>query len=96
MITKIQYIDSTDRQTILDANINKFLIEEQNFLSDDNITKINFLIFTDIKPIEQEVTDLKKSNAELKIKVIETEQVVASNSLSYQKLLELLIESGVI
>jgi hypothetical protein len=50
---KVQYNTDTDRQNVLDANKDKFLIEEQN------ITEGNFLIFTDEKPITQEITDLK-------------------------------------
>lgn len=49
----MQYNTDTDRQNVLDANKDKFLIEEQN------ITEGNFLIFTDEKPITQEITDLK-------------------------------------
>lgn len=53
MEVKVQYNTDTDRQNVLDANKDKFLIEEQN------ITEGNFLIFTDEKPITQEITDLK-------------------------------------
>lgn len=53
MITKIQYTDSTDRQAKLTANADKFLIEEQN------ITEGNFLIFTDIEPVDSKVTGLQ-------------------------------------
>lgn len=45
MITKIQYITATDRANVLTSNSGKFLTEEQN------ITEGNFLIFTDIQPV---------------------------------------------
>lgn len=55
MNTKIQYTDLTDRQTIMDANKDKTLIEEQN------IKEGNFLIFSDIKPIENQIGDLQNN-----------------------------------
>ena len=51
MIFKIQYTDTVDRQEKIDANTDKTLIEEQN------ITEGNFLIFSDVKPIENQLTD---------------------------------------
>ncbi len=55
MITKIQYTDSTDRQSKIDTNKDKILIEEQN------ITEGNFLIFTDTPRLEDQVKDLKNT-----------------------------------
>ena len=52
MIKKIQYTDLVSRKTILDANTDKYLVEEQN------ITEGNFLIFTDAKPLENQLVDL--------------------------------------
>jgi len=46
MIFRIQYTDQADRQVKINANLGKFLIEE------DNITEGNFLTFSDVKPIE--------------------------------------------
>lgn len=51
MITKIQYNNLEERQQIIDANQDNFLIEEQNILDG------NFLIFTDIKPVEYQLRD---------------------------------------
>ena len=51
ILTKIQYIDQSDRQAKIDANKGKFLIEEQN------ITEGNFLIFSDLKPLENQVQE---------------------------------------
>jgi hypothetical protein len=56
VLTKIQYTDSLDRQAVIDANIEKTLIEEQN------ISDGNFLIFTDTPRMEDEVQQLKKDN----------------------------------
>ena len=53
MENKIQYITIEERNTIVSENANLFLIEEQN------IKEGNYLIFTDIKPIEQEISELK-------------------------------------
>lgn len=56
MIIKVQYQDQTERQTIIDANSDKYLIEEQN------ITEGNFLIFSDTPRLEDEVQQLKQDN----------------------------------
>jgi hypothetical protein len=55
MLTKIQYSDLVERQLKIDENKDKMLIEEQN------ITEGNFLIFTDIKPIENQLNDIKNN-----------------------------------
>ncbi|MDD4429555.1 MAG: hypothetical protein PHG64_14370 [Paludibacter sp.] len=55
MLRKVQYIDQTDRQAILDTNVNMILVGEEN------ITEGNFLIFTDIKPIENQLQDLNNT-----------------------------------
>jgi len=49
---KIEYINETDRQTIIDANNTKILIEEQNIIEG------NFLIFSDVKPLENQLIEL--------------------------------------
>ncbi len=51
MVNKIQYTDVIDRQSKIDANVDKTLIEEQN------ITEGNFLIFSDVKPVEQQLAE---------------------------------------
>lgn len=56
MIIKVQYSDHADRQSKLDANKDKFLVEEQN------ITEGNFLVFSDAKSIEEQVVQLQKDN----------------------------------
>lgn len=56
MNVKIQYSDHVDRQAKIDANKDKFLVEEQN------ITEGNFLIFSDAKSIEEQVIQLQKDN----------------------------------
>lgn len=50
---KYEYFNDEDRQSIIVKNSDKYIIEEQN------ITEGNFLIFTDVKPIEIEVKELK-------------------------------------
>lgn len=59
---KIQYTDDTDRQGVLDANVNKTLIGEQNIYEDG--VKNNYLVFVDklppvtsIEPTNQEIND---------------------------------------
>ena len=59
MITKIQYLNLIERQSIIDANTTKTLIEE------DNITEGNFLIFTDIKPLENQLIELNDNQMTL-------------------------------
>lgn len=56
------YNNDEERQGIILSNSDKFLIEEQN------ITEGNFLIFTDVKPIEQELMELQQ-----KIKLLEAQ-----------------------
>lgn len=60
MVYRIQYQNQDERQSIIDNNVDKYLIEEQN------ITEGNFLIFTDEKPITEELNDLKRENVLLK------------------------------
>lgn len=55
LIIKIQYVDQTERQSILDSNKDKVLTEEQNIIEG------NFLIFSDIKPIEYQLNDLNNT-----------------------------------
>jgi len=51
MRKKVQYIDVADKQRVLLDNKGLILIEEQN------ITEGNFLIFTDVKPIEHQLQE---------------------------------------
>lgn len=53
MEIKIQYTDFTDRQTIINNNSDKFLIK------DEMLVDGNFLTFSDVKPIENQVADLQ-------------------------------------
>lgn len=53
MIYKYEYTTQEERENIINNNQDKYLIEEKN------IREGNFLIFTDIKPIEVEIEDLK-------------------------------------
>lgn len=80
---KFQYNDLNERESAINNNLDKFLIEEQN------IEEGNFLIFSSNKPLSVEV-------AELKEKQVLSNQLVADNSLAQQELLELLIDMGVI
>lgn len=50
---KFQYTTNDERATILNNNKDKILIEEQN------ITEGNFLIFSDVKPIENQISELQ-------------------------------------
>ncbi len=63
---KHQYTDDDDKQSIIDANADKFLIEQQNLIDG------NFLVFADSPlqppapgPLEAENTALKLALAEL-------------------------------
>ncbi|CAB1262645.1 hypothetical protein LN736_18495 [Clostridium sp. WLY-B-L2] len=46
---KFQYKDGAEKQNIIDQNKDKILIEE------DSIKEGNFLIFSDIKPLENQM-----------------------------------------
>lgn len=50
---KMQYVDNTDRQRILDDTTDKKLIEEQN------LTDGNFLVFTDDVISQPSLSELK-------------------------------------
>lgn len=49
-----QYNDETERNSLLETNKDKYLIAEKN------ITEGNFLIFTDVKPIEIGMKELEQ------------------------------------
>lgn len=51
----IQYDSLDERNIIIDENKNLLLIEEKN------ITEGNFLIFSDIKPLEVQLQDLNNT-----------------------------------
>ena len=53
MYFKIQYQDLTDRETVINANKDKILTEEQN------ITEGNFLIFSDTPRLEERLTSIE-------------------------------------
>lgn len=59
MIYNFQYTDQVNRQSVIDANKDKTLIEE------DNIAGGNFLIFTDVKPLDAQVSELQSQNAQM-------------------------------
>lgn len=54
MKTIIQYTDQADRETKLQENQDKFLIEEQN------IQDGNFLIFSDVKSTDEQLKQLQQ------------------------------------
>jgi len=56
MNIKIQYTDQADRQIKIDANRDKILI------LDENIQEGNFLTFSDIKPLENQLQDLNNTS----------------------------------
>lgn len=60
MIKKIEYDTEQARQNIIADNANLILIEEQN------ITEGNFLIFTDEKPLENQIADLQDNQQTIK------------------------------
>jgi hypothetical protein len=52
---KYQYIDDASRAALITANSDKVLIEE------DNITEGNFLIFSDVVPLENQLQNLNNT-----------------------------------
>ena len=52
---KFQYKNETDRNEIIEKNSDKYLIEEQNLFEG------NFLVFSDIKPLEFIVEEMDKN-----------------------------------
>lgn len=55
MRKKVQYIDVADKQRVLLDNKGLILIEEQNIIDG------NFLIFADVKPLENQISELNIS-----------------------------------
>lgn len=59
----VQYDTDTERSDLIAEHSGLYLIEERN------ITEGNFLVFTDVKPIEAEIEDLRlemaRGNSEL-------------------------------
>jgi len=53
---KYQYITEEEKQNILDANLDKFLVEVQD------ITEGKFLIFSDTLGLDAQVAQLKEDN----------------------------------
>lgn len=62
MLFKVQYSNQINRQTVLDANADKILIEEQN------ITEGNFLIFTDTPRLEEQIQNISNNTDYLVLK----------------------------
>ncbi|PKM95818.1 MAG: hypothetical protein CVU84_03185 [Firmicutes bacterium HGW-Firmicutes-1] len=52
---KIQYNTQEERNVIVNKNLSLFLIEEQN------ITEGNFLVFSDLKPLELLLNDIRNN-----------------------------------
>lgn len=61
----VQYQTSDERETIINQHHDKFLISEKN------IKEGNFLIFTDIKPIEIELSESKTRITDLELTIAE-------------------------
>lgn len=55
MIKKIQYGIDKSREQVIAENDELILIEEQNIFTG------NFLIFSDIKPLEENIKDIKNN-----------------------------------
>lgn len=55
MLYKKEYVTPEERQALIDQNKDKTLIEEQNILEG------NFLIFSDIPPVENQLKDIKNN-----------------------------------
>lgn len=53
MTYKFQYTTDEEKTNIIKQNKEKILIEEQN------ITEGNFLIFSDVKPLENQISELQ-------------------------------------
>lgn len=72
MIYKVEFKDHDDRNKKIKEHSDKFLIEIQDTIEG------KFLIFTDIKPIENEVEALKEAN----------ENLVAANEILTESLID--------
>lgn len=55
VLTKVEYRNLEERQLAIEANVDKFLVEEQN------ITEGNFLIFSNTKTLEMQINDLNNT-----------------------------------
>jgi hypothetical protein len=70
MLFKFQYSDEADRQVKLNANLDKYLIEEQN------ITDGNFLIFSDTPTLEIKVIQQEEKQGALEERVSLSEDAI--------------------
>lgn len=59
---KYEYKNDIERKAIIDNNKDKYLIEEQN------ITEGNFLVFSDIKPLEYQLQELNNATNQILLK----------------------------
>lgn len=57
---KYQYKDENERNYLLESNKGKYLVSEQILFEG------NFLVFSDVKPVEVEIEELKQENKLLK------------------------------
>lgn len=72
MVFKFQYSNQAEREKILSDNKNNFVVEEQ-FLFEGN-----FLIFTDIKPLENQVQELKDNQLTLMSAIADLYETIAT------------------
>lgn len=49
---RIQYINNIDKQTVIDANKDKFIVAEENYINGEN-----YITFSDTKPIETQLQE---------------------------------------
>lgn len=68
---EFKYRNDDERAIILDENKDKYLIKEKN------ITEGNFLVFTDVKPIEIELQETKQAVSDTNAMVLEFMEVIA-------------------
>lgn len=84
MITKVEYASLDERQILIATHNDKYLLEEQN------IKEGNFLIFTDKKPTEIEIEEIKKDVKEVAV----TTAYILEDSAMVAELTAILLEDS--
>jgi hypothetical protein len=83
---KYQYMDDDDKQSIIDANADKHLVEQQNLIDG------NFLIFADSPLQPPEPGPLETENTALKLALAELAETQEADKLATQLALAELAE----
>jgi hypothetical protein len=92
---RYQYADEEDKQSLIDAHADKYLIEQQN------ITEGDFLVFSDEPlvyrpPLSEMVETLEGEAAMLALELVDTQIRLDQSETDHANLLFELVDKGVL